>query len=62
MTRMRAPTVEDEFDVVCDRLKALGFDGVELGAFPPHPNPGNPAGAAVASAQDDSAARANRPI
>jgi hypothetical protein len=50
------------FDVVCDRLKALGFDGVELGAFPPHPNPGNPAGAAVASAQDDSAARANRPI
>jgi sugar phosphate isomerase/epimerase len=33
------------FDVVCDRLKALGFDGVELGAFPPHPNPGNPAGA-----------------
>ncbi len=33
------------FDAVCDKLKALGFDGVELGAFPPHPNPGNPAGA-----------------
>ncbi len=32
------------FDTVCDKLKALGFDGVELGAFPPHPNPGNPAG------------------
>jgi len=32
------------FDVVCDGLKALGFDGLELGAFPPHPNPGNPAG------------------
>jgi sugar phosphate isomerase/epimerase len=25
-------------------LKALGFNGVELGAFPPHPNPGNPGG------------------
>ena len=33
-----------DFDTVCDRLKELGFDGVELGAFPPHPNPGNPAG------------------
>jgi sugar phosphate isomerase/epimerase len=33
-----------DFDTVCDRLKALGFDGVELGAFPPHPNPGNPNG------------------
>ncbi len=32
------------FDTVCDRLKELGFDGVELGAFPPHPNPGNPSG------------------
>lgn len=32
------------FDVVCDGLKALGFDGLELGAFPPHPNPGNPGG------------------
>ena len=32
------------FDTVCDRLKELGFDGVELGAFPPHPNPGNPNG------------------
>jgi len=32
------------FDTVCDRLKGLGFDGVELGAFPPHPNPGNPNG------------------
>ena len=28
-----------DFDTVCDKLKALGFDGVELGAFPPHPNP-----------------------
>ncbi|WP_321470220.1 sugar phosphate isomerase/epimerase family protein [uncultured Paludibaculum sp.] len=32
------------FGEVCDQLKALGFDGVELGAFPPHPNPGNPNG------------------
>jgi len=32
------------FDTVCDRLKQLGFDGLELGAFPPHPNPGNPNG------------------
>ena len=32
------------FDTVCRRLKQLGFDGVELGAFPPHPNPGNPNG------------------
>jgi len=59
---LRKSGVQLGFDVVGDRLKALGFDGVELGAFPPHPNPGNPAGAAVASAQDDSAARANRPI
>ncbi len=27
------------FDTVCDTLKQLGFDGVELGSFPPHPNP-----------------------
>lgn len=33
-----------DFDTVCEKLKALGFDGVELGAFPPHPNPGNPNG------------------
>ncbi|MBY0373264.1 MAG: sugar phosphate isomerase/epimerase, partial [Bryobacteraceae bacterium] len=33
-----------DFDTVCTKLKALGFDGVELGAFPPHPNPGNPNG------------------
>ncbi len=33
-----------DFDTVCRKLKALGFDGVELGAFPPHPNPGNPNG------------------
>ena len=32
------------FDTVLDKLKALGFDGVELGGFPPHPNPGNPNG------------------
>ena len=32
------------FDTVLERLKALRFDGVELGAFPPHPNPGNPNG------------------
>jgi sugar phosphate isomerase/epimerase len=32
------------FETVCSKLKALGFDGVELGAFPPHPNPGNPNG------------------
>ncbi len=33
-----------DFQTVCEKLKALGFDGVELGAFPPHPNPGNPNG------------------
>jgi sugar phosphate isomerase/epimerase len=27
------------FEEVVDRLAALGFDGVELGGFPPHPNP-----------------------
>ena len=27
------------FDEVADRLAALGFDGIELGGFPPHPNP-----------------------
>jgi sugar phosphate isomerase/epimerase len=31
-----------EFPVVLQRLRELGFDGVELGAFPPHPNPGKP--------------------
>jgi sugar phosphate isomerase/epimerase len=33
-----------DFDTVLTTLKQLGFDGVELGAFPPHPNPGNPNG------------------
>jgi sugar phosphate isomerase/epimerase len=33
-----------DFETVCRKLKALGFDGVELGGFPPHPNPGNPNG------------------
>jgi sugar phosphate isomerase/epimerase len=33
-----------DFETVCNTLKDLGFDGVELGAFPPHPNPGNPGG------------------
>ena len=33
-----------DFDTVIGRLKELGFDAVELGAFPPHPNPGNPNG------------------
>lgn len=33
-----------DFETVCSKLKALGFDGVELGSFPPHPNPGNPNG------------------
>lgn len=33
-----------DFKTVCTTLKSLGFDGVELGAFPPHPNPGNPNG------------------
>jgi sugar phosphate isomerase/epimerase len=28
-----------DWDTVCDRLRELGFDGVELGGFPPHPNP-----------------------
>lgn len=32
------------FDTVIGKLKELRFDGVELGAFPPHPNPGNPNG------------------
>lgn len=32
------------FDAVIEKLKELRFDGVELGAFPPHPNPGNPNG------------------
>ncbi|MFT7680025.1 MAG: sugar phosphate isomerase/epimerase [Planctomycetota bacterium] len=27
------------FETVCKTLADLGFDGVELGAFPPHPNP-----------------------
>ncbi len=27
------------FDTVCRQLAELGFDGVELGGFPPHPNP-----------------------
>jgi len=27
------------FDEVIEKLAALGFDGVELGGFPPHPNP-----------------------
>lgn len=30
-----------DFDTVCDKLAELGFDGVELGAFEPHPNPWN---------------------
>lgn len=28
-----------DWDTVTTRLAAYGFDGVELGAFPPHPNP-----------------------
>src|SRR5436305_632375 len=27
------------FDEVMDRVAPLGFDGIELGGFPPHPNP-----------------------
>ena len=27
------------FETVCTKLVELGFDGVELGGFPPHPNP-----------------------
>jgi len=27
------------FDIVIGKLEGLGFDGVELGGFPPHPNP-----------------------
>src|SRR5688572_13618992 len=27
------------FEQVVKQLKELGFDGVELGGFPPHPNP-----------------------
>jgi len=33
-----------DFQTVGRKLKDIGFDGVELGAFPPHPNPGNPNG------------------
>ncbi len=28
-----------DFETVCQKLAELGFDGVELGGFPPHPNP-----------------------
>ena len=28
-----------DFETVCRTLANLGFDGVELGGFPPHPNP-----------------------
>jgi sugar phosphate isomerase/epimerase len=28
-----------DFGVVLDRIAELGFDGIELGAFPPHPDP-----------------------
>ena len=28
-----------DFDTVCQKLKELGYDGVELGGFAPHPNP-----------------------
>ncbi len=28
-----------DFDTVCEKLKKLNFDAVELGGFPPHPNP-----------------------
>ena len=28
-----------DFEVVLDRLAELEFDGIELGAFPPHPDP-----------------------
>lgn len=28
-----------DFDTVCAKLRELGFDGVELGGFSPHPNP-----------------------
>jgi len=28
-----------DFETVCTKLAALGFDGLELGGFPPHPNP-----------------------
>ncbi|HYO81108.1 MAG TPA: sugar phosphate isomerase/epimerase family protein [Bryobacteraceae bacterium] len=33
-----------DFETVCNTLRDFGFAGVELGAFPPHPNPGNPNG------------------
>lgn len=33
-----------DFDTVCTRLTELGFDGVEIGGFPPHPNPDDLAG------------------
>ncbi len=33
-----------DFETVCSKLAELGFAAVELGGFPPHPNPGNPNG------------------
>jgi sugar phosphate isomerase/epimerase len=38
-----------DFPLVLDRLAALGFDGIELGAFPPHPDPESCATAAQRS-------------
>ena len=28
-----------DFDTVCQKLSDLGYDALELGSFPPHPNP-----------------------
>lgn len=28
-----------DFDTVCQKLSKLGYDALELGSFPPHPNP-----------------------
>ena len=42
-----------DFDTVIEKLAGLGFDGVELGGFPPHPNPGNPGGSDDAMDTDD---------
>lgn len=45
------------WEVVCDKLQALGFDGVELGGFPPHPNPDDVQGPGREAIRDGVASR-----
>jgi sugar phosphate isomerase/epimerase len=35
-----------DFDVMLERLSSVGFDGVDFGAFPPHPDPSTVVGGA----------------